>query len=80
MRGIGAVAAIALLLASAGATGGTRLSGQELAWIERNKDQLRGQLKDGDSAKFRNVTVSYKMNGKMPIVCGEVSSRNSFGA
>ena len=53
---------------------------KELAWIEHNMDLLRTQLKDGESSRFRNTFVSYKLNGKTPVVCGEVNSKNSFGA
>jgi hypothetical protein len=48
-------------------------------WRRLYKDLLRGSLKDGGSAKFRNVVVSYKMKGRTPIVCGEANAKNTFG-
>lgn len=39
---------------------------------------IKSDLKDPDSAKFRNVFISmYK--GK-PTLCGELNAKNSFGA
>jgi len=80
MRITATLIGIAALVVASTAAAGQRLSGQEIAWIERNKDHVRARLKDGDAAKFRNIRISYKLNGTTPIVCGEVNSRNSFGA
>lgn len=48
----------------------------ELA-IEKAKEAIKNQLKDPDSAKFRNVRVSNFNDGQ--ILCGEVNSKNSYG-
>lgn len=42
------------------------------------KDLVRAKLKDGKSAEFRNVNFVSK--GKVEVVCGEVNSKNSYGA
>lgn len=47
------------------------------AWIERGKEQIRTRLKDPASAQFRNV--HFYSGGGVPVTCGEVNSRNSFG-
>ena len=41
------------------------------------KKSIRSRLKDGDSAKFRNVFYNNKVS---PVACGEVNSKNSYGA
>lgn len=46
----------------------------EKALIEKSKKQLLNQLKDPDSAKFRNISVKDKT-----LVCGEVNAKNSYG-
>jgi hypothetical protein len=51
---------------------------KEAAWIEAGKDAVRAKLKDGGSAQFRGVFFSQK--GGVPVSCGEVNSKNSFGA
>jgi len=51
---------------------------KEEAWIDAGKDSVRAKLKDGGSAEFRNVFFSQK--GGVPVSCGEVNSKNSFGA
>ncbi len=50
---------------------------KELSWIELGKDSVRSKLKDGSSAEFRNVFFN---NNGTPVSCGEVNSKNSFGA
>jgi len=50
---------------------------QDELWAIHMQDQVRGQLKDPDSAVFRNART-YHGSGA-PVVCGEVNSRNSFG-
>jgi len=42
---------------------------------------LAASLKDPDSAQFKGVYVSYLRNGKeeVPVVCGQVNSKNGFG-
>lgn len=46
-------------------------------WIVKAKDAIKGRLKDARSAEFRHLVVSRA--GGVPMVCGEVSSKNSFG-
>lgn len=46
-------------------------------WSIHMQDRVREQLKDPDSAGFRNVRTHH--GGGVPVVCGEVNSRNSFG-
>lgn len=50
---------------------------KKLAWIEEGKKRVVQKLKDQSSAQFYNLTVSRK--GGMPMVCGEVNAKNSFG-
>jgi hypothetical protein len=50
---------------------------QRLLWVEQAKESVRTQLKDAESAEFRNVAIrDYK---GAPLVCGEVNAKNSFG-
>lgn len=51
---------------------------KEFAWVERGKDAARAKLKDPDSAQFRNVYFHEGADG-VPMACGEVNSKNSFG-
>lgn len=51
--------------------------GRQYAWIERGKDQIKTRLKDPDSASFREV--HFYSGGGVPVTCGEVNSKNSFG-
>lgn len=46
-------------------------------WIVKAKDAIKDRLKDPRSAEFRRLVVS--RTGGVPMVCGEVSSNNSFG-
>lgn len=39
---------------------------------------LRARLKDADAAKYRNVVLSQIEGGNL-MLCGQVSSKNSFG-
>lgn len=50
---------------------------KEDAWNEKGKDAIRSKLKDPSSANFRNVFFN---NNGTPVSCGEVNSKNSFGA
>lgn len=50
---------------------------KQLAWIERGEDLVRQMMKDPDSAKFQNVFFA---QSEIPVTCGEVNSKNSFGA
>lgn len=43
------------------------------------RDAVNRQLKDADSAEYRNIDVHKLTTGKL-LVCGEVNARNGFGA
>lgn len=45
--------------------------------IEAGKKSVVAVLKDGDSAKFRNVRLRPHLQGA--VVCGEVNAKNSYG-
>jgi hypothetical protein len=49
-----------------------------MVWVEKGKDAVREKLKDSDSAKFQNVYFHRGVNN-VPLSCGEVNSKNSFG-
>jgi hypothetical protein len=51
---------------------------KELAWMEKSKNTIRVKLKDPQSAKFQNVFFS-RASGT-PVTCGQVNSKNGFGA
>jgi hypothetical protein len=46
-------------------------------YIGEHKMRIKAMLKDPGSAEFRKVFVS-KSSG-MPVVCGQVNAKNSFG-
>lgn len=46
-------------------------------WIIRGQEAVESKLKDPGSAEFRNVRFSDR--GGVPMSCGEVNSKNSFG-
>ena len=54
------------------------LKSQQQVWNERGKAAIRHKLKDPDSAVFRRVFFN-RADG-IPVTCGEVNARNSFGA
>ena len=54
-------------------------SGKQQSWIRVGKDSVRSKLKDGDSAKFKDVFFSQGKDG-VPVSCGWVNSKNGFGA
>lgn len=51
---------------------------QELLWVERGKQVVKSKLKDPNSAEFRNVFF-HRGSDDIPVTCGEVNSKNSFG-
>lgn len=51
---------------------------QKWEWAERGKDSIKNRLKDPDSAQFRNTFFHYG-SSLVPVTCGEVNSKNSFG-
>ena len=71
MRILAALIVVAALVAPAHA------NSKDSAWIAEMQVRVKKQLKDPDSAQFRNTYVSRKMG--VPLVCGEVNSNNSFG-
>ena len=61
--------AIVILLACAGCSAASELE-------KKAKEAVRYDLKDPDSAQFREIQVYLEKR----LVCGEVNSRNSYGA
>lgn len=53
------------------------MTAKELAWIARQKDNIKERLREPDSVEFRNVLISRVTGG--PVVLGEVNSKNGFG-
>lgn len=51
---------------------------KEMVWMERGKDAVRARLKDPKSAEFKEVYFS-RGKDNVPMTCGQVNSRNSFG-
>ena len=52
---------------------------REKIWMSRGKAAVKAQLKDPSSAQFRNIYFHRGADG-IPMTCGEVNSKNSFGA
>ena len=52
---------------------------KQAVWMETGKDAVREKLKDGGSAKFKDVFFHSGKDG-VPMTCGKVNSKNSFGA
>jgi hypothetical protein len=52
-------------------------AGKQAAWISNGQQSIKTQLKDPESATFRNV--HFYSGGGTPVVCGEVNARNGFG-
>lgn len=50
---------------------------KETVWVERSKDAVKAKMKDPNSAQFRNVYFS--RSGGVPVACGEVNAKNSYG-
>ena len=76
---------VALMMVAGGAQAGTDYSdvSKQQNWIWKGQEVVRTKLKDGDSAKFRNVYFNVGNLGKgqtIPVSCGEVNSKNGFGA
>lgn len=51
---------------------------RESSWVERGKEAVLSKLKDPDSAQFNDVYF-YRAKGQVPVACGQVNSKNSFG-
>lgn len=75
---IAAVVGIPIGLFVAAVALGLAISTPESYMLHDAEDAVENQLRDSSSATFRNVNV-YKVSGK-DIVCGEVNSKNGFGA
>lgn len=52
---------------------------RESQWVYNGKQAVRSRLKDPDSATFQNVFFNRGADG-LPVACGEVNSKNAFGA
>ena len=67
-----------LVLSVAHIPAGLTADVKEYAWMDKGKQAVKARLKDPGSAKFQNV---YFHRGGMdiPVTCGEVNSKNSFG-
>ncbi|EQB4364838.1 hypothetical protein ACYJ3O_004622 [Vibrio parahaemolyticus] len=52
---------------------------KEELWIVKGQMAVKEKLKDSGSAKFRNLFFNRSKDG-IPVTCGEVNSKNSFGA
>lgn len=74
MRHISLILAITLLATTAQAD----MTDKQFAWVERGKDAVRSTLKDGESARFRNVFFN-RGQDDIPMACGEVNAKNSLG-
>ena len=51
---------------------------KKMVWVAKAEDAVRDKLKDPASAEFSGSFFSDKFNG-IPMACGYVNSRNSFG-
>jgi len=51
---------------------------KESMWMEKGKDAVKSKLKDANSATFRKVFFHLGADN-IPMTCGEVNSKNSFG-
>lgn len=51
---------------------------KKIGWMDRGKEAAKAKLKDPSSAQFRNVYFHRGADG-IPMTCGEVNSKNSFG-
>ncbi len=51
---------------------------KKIAWMDKGKKTIKLKLKDPGSAKFRNVYF-HRGADNIPMTCGEVNSKNSFG-
>lgn len=46
-------------------------------WIVKSRDAIKSRIRDPGSADFRKVR--FYSGGPVPVVCGEVNSKNGFG-
>ena len=54
------------------------LDAKKIAWMNQGMEAVKTKLKDPDSAEFRNVYF-HRGSEDIPMTCGEVNSKNSFG-
>lgn len=74
-----AICAVLALCGGCGKTSNSTSSNEmpEQLLIEQAKRQVTAQLKDPDSAQFRNVR--WETHAELVILCGEVNAKNGFG-
>ncbi|UOA08117.1 hypothetical protein [Methylobacter sp. S3L5C] len=72
------IALVAAVLMSTAAAA-DKVTKKDFVSIENQIYILKHYLKDVDSAKFRDVFIS-RIESGYPVVCGEVNSKNSYGA
>ncbi len=72
-----AIALSIMTLALVGCSKGKNEPPSDGAYIVAGKEYVRQTLKDAKSAEFQNVSVS--RSAGMPVICGEVNAKNSFG-
>jgi hypothetical protein len=51
---------------------------KKIAWMDKGKNAVKQRLKDPSSVEFRNVYF-HRGSESIPVTCGEVNSKNSFG-
>ena len=51
---------------------------KKIAWMNKGKEAVKIKLKDPGSAQFRNIYF-HRGADDIPVTCGEVNSKNSFG-
>ncbi|MBV5329429.1 MAG: hypothetical protein JZU65_17695 [Chlorobium sp.] len=54
------------------------MDGKKIGWMQKGMEATKAKLKDPSSAKFRGVYFHQGADG-IPMTCGEVNSKNSFG-
>lgn len=69
-----------LLLAAAFAAAPVAAKSGYGAFVSQAKKQMAAELKDPDSAKFRNLAVYQPATGQGVALCGEVNAKNAYGA
>lgn len=54
---------------------------QQIGWMQKCEQLVRGMLRDPESAKFRNLyfRMADVRGQRIPVTCGEVNAKNGFG-
>lgn len=52
---------------------------RQIALVRMGKEAVQAKLKDAESAEFKDVIFVEKAN-ELAVACGQVNSKNSFGA